>query len=119
MSGNHNPRRQAIARLIPDWRTVARGSWVIALAFILGGILLVRASFGALPDGWLGLVLALGLPWVILSGILVVIHKEEPGKGMSSITGAWAVIHGVFGILVFGGLEIWVLYLLIKGLVTK
>lgn len=46
------------------------------------------------------LVLLLGLPWVSLAGIVVIVRKEVPRIGMSSIKGNWAVLQGVLLLII-------------------
>ncbi len=91
---------------------VANASWIIGLVIVLGGVFIGKANQGTLSDKYLQVVAVLGLPWAILPCLLAVIYQEVPRNGMASIRGPWAVIQGIFGLLVFGGLEIYALYLL-------
>ncbi len=119
MGQQHTPRWHEIKRWLSDWRVITLASPAIGLVIIFGGIFLVKAHFGVLPDEWLASITALGIPWAIVPCVLIVIHKEVPRRGLPAITGTWAIIQGVLGILVFGGFEVWLLYALAEQLLRK
>jgi hypothetical protein len=119
MTKQGDNRRRGFDTRLPPWRFFAIWSWAVGLAVVLGGIFAVKACTGTLPDFQMGVILAIGIPWGILPGILAVVHREVPRRGMPSIQGTWAVIQGVVGILVFGGLEIWLLYALLEIVLAR
>ncbi len=106
-------------RHLVNRRLVATGSWFVGIVVLLGGIFSGQAQWGQLPDRYLALVGALGTPWAILPCAMAVYYKEIPRRGMSSITGNVAVIEGILGVLVFGGLEIIMLYGLVRDLIAR
>lgn len=53
------------------------------------------------------------IPWFILGCIFVILRKEIPRPGISSIKGLPAVIQGVVGVLILSIVEIYIIYLTI------
>jgi hypothetical protein len=93
---------------------LTNGLWLIATAILFVGYRIgVRIYQGKMLESFLEIVLALSIAWYFLGCLFVVIRKEIPRLGMPPISGTWAVVQGIIGILVFASLEVVMIYLII------
>jgi hypothetical protein len=89
---------------------------ICGIAILIIGLILGKKPIDQLSDIYLGTVMLLSLPWLILACIIVIKHKAIPkfGSNQYIARGGWAVFQGVFalGLLVYA--EIYVLYIMMQ-----
>lgn len=116
MNENSKSNKTKVKKFLLSTEFLHYGSTVIGYSLpLLGSIISVYTSGQQLSDPQLLVLLLLSFPWLIFSGIIVIVRKEIPRPGLKSVKGGWAVFLGVFIVFVFGVSEFFLLYTLLKG----
>ncbi len=98
---------------------LTNGLWLIGAILFIVGTILAKILFGILPDTFMKILMAISIPWLILGCVFASLRKEIPRNGLPSIKGRLALFQGILGILFFGALELYVLYLLVRQILAK
>jgi hypothetical protein len=91
--------------------------FLIGSSIILLGILLGERPYATVT--YTRTILLLGVPWLIAACTVVVVRKEVPRLGLRNITGNWAVFQGVLGLTACGSAEVFLLYDLLREILSK
>ncbi len=114
-----NSGRDGASTVGRDTRTLLILLYVIGGTVIIGGSIVAQSIFGNTPDTTLLAIAALGGTCIIAAHVVMIVCRESPRFGYPNIVGRRAVAEGLIGLLVFGGLEVYVLYELLRNLLTK
>ncbi len=95
-------------------------SLIIGSCIVIFGMLIGEHPYGQLPsDAYVRVVLLLGFPWIIITSLVVIVRREIPRPWNSSIKGAYAVFQGAVGLVVSGGVVIYLLFTLLQEIFRK
>lgn len=113
-SKNNKPTKSSLERIFRNTTFLTLG--IPAIGFVIlfiGAFITTRIENQRISDFYSGLVMIFTIPWFILGCIFVILRKEIPRPGISSIKGLPAVIQGVVGVLILSIVEIYIIYLTI------
>jgi hypothetical protein len=83
------------------------GLFWIAVVIVFGGMTIIRLiAPGENSSIYVDLILLIAIPWLITSCIFMIIRKEAPRPGLTSVKGKWAVIQGAVGLVILTYVEV-------------
>lgn len=85
---------------------------LIGFAIIaIGAFVIERMNYSSGSDVYLGLAMIIGVLWIIAGAVFIIIRKEIPRPGLTSVKGVSAVIQGYLGLIIMLIVEAILVYL--------
>jgi hypothetical protein len=103
----NNNRLNRLKNILNSTLFLTIGLEVISGVILFFGAFVLQWIFGKhYPEIYLMILIAIANLFFLFCCFFVVVRKEMPRPGLPSIKGFWAVLQGVMGLIVFGGIEL-------------